>query len=83
MNDKSRNDWSNSSALDDDDPEIFDIPAMTPSFFENDKVQQPKPRISIALQVDSDVLSWFRSQGSDWQQRMVVVLRNHMESHKK
>ena len=83
MHDNSRSDWSNSNALDDDDPEIYDVPKITPSFFENDKAQQPKPRISIALQVDADVLSWFRTQGSDWQQRMVTVLRNFKETHQK
>ena len=30
------------------------------------------------LRLDSDVLAWFRSQGSDWPSRMNTVLRAHM-----
>jgi hypothetical protein len=30
------------------------------------------------LRPESDVLAWFRSQGSDWQSRMNAVLRAHM-----
>jgi len=33
------------------------------------------------LSVDSDVLKWFESQGSDFQQRINAALRIYAEAH--
>ena len=36
----------------------------------------------LSLRVDSDVLSWFRSQGPGYQSRMNALLRAYMQAHK-
>jgi uncharacterized protein (DUF4415 family) len=75
-------DWRNTDELD-DDLDTFDLPPanVTPSFFDNDKSRQPQPRIAVSLQVEADVLRWFRSQGPGWEKRMMVALRLYMEAH--
>ena len=75
-------DWRNSDSLDDDDFDTFDLPPLTPSFFENDKARQPQPKITISLQVDADVLIWFRALGLDWPKRMEAALRLYAQVHK-
>jgi uncharacterized protein (DUF4415 family) len=37
------------------------------------------PKASISLRVDSDVLEWFKAQGSGYQSRMNAVLRAFKE----
>lgn len=76
------NDWEDFDALDDDDTDLVDIPSLQPSFFENDTVRQPQPRYTISLQVERDVLAWFRAQGQGWDKHMALALRQYMESHK-
>jgi uncharacterized protein (DUF4415 family) len=75
-------DWKDTDALDDDDIELSERPSLTPSFFENDKVRQPPPKITVALPVDADVLAWFRAQGAGWEKRMAATLRLYVEAHK-
>jgi uncharacterized protein (DUF4415 family) len=40
----------------------------------------PKPKTSIALRVDADVLAWFKSKGPGYQTRMNAVLRAFRDS---
>ena len=75
-------DWQNADKLDDDDLDIFDLPAITPSFFENDRARQPQQRIQVPLQVEQDVLAWFRAQGPGWEKSMTLVLREYVDVHR-
>jgi Uncharacterized protein conserved in bacteria len=38
------------------------------------------PKASISLRVDSDVLEWFKSQGTGYQSRMNAVLKAFKEA---
>ncbi len=38
------------------------------------------PKASVSLRVDSDVLAWFKAQGSGYQTRMNAVLRAFKEA---
>lgn len=40
-----------------------------------------KPKESVHLRVDPDVLAWFRKQGRGYLTRMNAVLRAYMEAH--
>jgi uncharacterized protein (DUF4415 family) len=35
----------------------------------------------LSLRIDSDVIAWFKSQGSGYQSRMNALLRAYMEAH--
>ena len=65
-----------------DDIDYFDIPPLNQSYFENDKARQPIARVTISLQIDPDVLAWFRAQGQGWEKRMQAALRIYAEAHK-
>jgi uncharacterized protein (DUF4415 family) len=65
-----------------DDIDYLDIPPLNQSFFENDRTHQPKPRVTISIQVDPDVLAWFRAQGTGWEKRMQAALHIYAEAHK-
>jgi uncharacterized protein (DUF4415 family) len=63
-----------------------DAPEWTPEMFARAyarKNLQPIPRKSLlSLRIDSDVVEWFRAQGSGYQSRMNALLRAYMEAHK-
>ena len=42
-------------------------------------LQPIPPKTAISLRLDSDVLSWFKSQGPGYQTRINAVLRKHVE----
>lgn len=37
-------------------------------------------RESVTLNLDADLLAWYRAQGSPWQQRMQAVLAAHRDA---
>ena len=41
------------------------------------------PKSSVRLEIDRDVLEWFKAQGRGHQTRMNAALRAHMESERK
>jgi uncharacterized protein (DUF4415 family) len=62
-----------------------DAPTQTvdDDFWRNAHVVMPPPgKTSVHLRLDSDVLAWFRNQGSGHLSRMNAVLRSFMEAHK-
>jgi uncharacterized protein (DUF4415 family) len=63
-----------------------DAPKWTPEMFARSVVKQglktTGAKSLLSLRVDSDVLSWFRSQGPGYQSRMNALLRAYMQAHK-
>ncbi len=63
-----------------------DAPKWTPEMFARSVVKQglktTASKSLLSLRVDSDVLSWFRSQGPGYQSRMNALLRAYMQAHK-
>ena len=72
---------SDSAILRDDD-----APEWTPEMFARAVLRrglQPVPKKALlSLRVDSDVISWFKGQGSGYQSRMNALLRAYMLAHK-
>lgn len=58
------------------DPDWKDIPA---DWYRKAEAIMPQPKKLLSLRVDSDVLEWFKSQGTGYQTRMNAVLRSFME----
>jgi len=58
--------------------------AVDDDFWRNARVVMPPPgKVSVHLRLDTDVLAWFREQGSGHLTRMNAVLRSFMEAHKR
>jgi uncharacterized protein (DUF4415 family) len=56
-----------------------DIPELDDSVFAQPLVEWPPKKETITMRVDSDVLGWFKRQGTGYQTRMNRVLRHYME----
>ena len=84
---KSKSDWARVRSLKDKDITVDrDAPEWTPEMFARAVVKKglktPGSKSLLSLRVDSDVLSWFRSQGPGYQSRMNALLRAFMQAHK-
>jgi len=82
MNKRSETDWIRIDAMTDEEIDTSDIPPLTEDFFNRAHVRMPKRKVAVTVQIDPDVLAWFRAQGEDYEQRMHAALRIYAEAHK-
>jgi len=60
-----------------DDPEI---PATDEEFWKTARVVIPKPKKTVTMRLDADLLDWFRRQRG-YQTRINAILRAYMNAH--
>jgi uncharacterized protein (DUF4415 family) len=85
MNDKdlkntSRTNWTALEAMEDEDIDYSDIPPLTDEFFERATLRIPARQARRLVQIDSDVLEWFQSQGGEHRALINSVLRRYIEN---
>lgn len=66
----------------DDEIDTSDIPPLTEEFFKRVQVRMPKQTVTLTVQIDADLLAWFKAQGDDYEQRVRAALRIYAEAHK-
>ncbi len=79
-----RTDWERIARMTDEergaararDPDAVELPEDWP---ERAVAGLPGPKERVSLEVDADVLRWFRSLGPGYQTRMNAVLRAYMQ----
>lgn len=77
----SETNWTRVDALSDEEINTSDIPPLDEAFFADAKLRVPE-KVSITVNVDADVLAWFRAQGEEFQGRINAALRIYAEAHK-
>ena len=70
----SRTDWERLSRMTDEEIDYSDIAPLTDAFFARARLVLPN-----AVELDPDVLAWFRRQGRDYPARINQVLREYIE----
>ena len=80
-------DWKRINAMKDEDIDFSETPEVTPEMFARGIVRRGlKPvrrKDQLTLRVDSDVVAWYRKQGSGYQTRINALLRAYMEAHQR
>ncbi|GET39428.1 BrnA antitoxin family protein [Microseira wollei] len=76
----SRTDWAAFESIADDEIDYSDIPPLTDEFFEQATLRIPAAQARNMLQLDAEVMAWFRSQGGNDKELIHSVLRRHIES---
>ena len=82
MSNTSETNWEKVDALTEQEIDTSDIPPLTEDFFENSRWWRPKGKRKILVEVDLSTLSWFQSQGDNYEQRMAAALRIYADAHK-
>ena len=71
----------------DEDIDFSETPEVTPEMFARGIVRRGlKPvgrKDQLTLRVDSEVLAWYKKQGSGYQTRINALLRAYMEAHQR
>ena len=83
---KSGTDLKRLDAMTDADIDLSDIPEVTSEMFAKGVVRrglQPITKRQLTLRLDSDVIEWFKKQGSGYQTKMNALLRAYMKEHDK
>ncbi len=85
ISNKSQTDWERVDALKDEDIDLSETPEIPAEMFARSIVRRGlkvAPRkTQLTLRVDSDVLDWYKKQGSGYQTKINALLRSYMEAH--
>jgi uncharacterized protein (DUF4415 family) len=82
MKKPSRTDWEGLAAMTDEEIDYSDIPPLPDTFFKRAKVWRPQPKVTVTVELDADILEWFKAEAEDWEARMQTALRLYVEAHK-
>lgn len=82
MKKPSETNWDRVDAMTDEEIDLSDIPALDESFFSRATIRMPRTKVTVTINMDSDILEWFESQGNEYQRRMNAALRIYVEAHK-
>jgi uncharacterized protein (DUF4415 family) len=77
----SETNWARVSEMTDEEIDTSDIPPLDETFFANARLRMPAQKVSVTLDVDADVLAWFKAQGEEFQQRVNAALKIYAEAH--
>ena len=80
-NNTSRTDWARLEAMTDEEIDYSDISPLTDAFFEHAVLRIPAAQARTLIQLDPDVLAWFRTQGAEYKTLINTVLRRYIEGH--
>ncbi|MGF1937855.1 MAG: BrnA antitoxin family protein [Nostoc sp. ChiQUE02] len=80
MNNTSRTDWATLEAMMDEDIDYSDIPPLSNEFFENATLRIPATQARDLIELDSEVITWFRLQGAEYKTLINLVLHRYIEN---
>ena len=81
LRNSSETNWERIDQMSDEDVDTSDIPPLDESFFSNAKLRVPEGKVPVLINVDSDVMEWFKSQGQ-YRELINSALRIFAETHK-
>lgn len=75
-----RTNWTALEAMTDDDIDYSDIPPLTEEFFEKATLRIPANLTHRLVQIDPEVLRWFKAHRTEYQDSINSVLRRYIET---
>ena len=82
MKNSSRTDLEALASMPDEQIDYSDIPPLPEAFFKRAAVWQSQPKVSVTVDLDVDILEWFKVEADDWQSRIQTALRLYVEANK-
>ena len=68
-------------AMTDDMIDTSDIPPLTDKFFATAKWRMPKQKVKVTVEVEPEVVEWFKAQGDDYERYLAAALRIYAQAH--
>lgn len=82
LNNTSRTNWQALDSMSDEDIDYSDIPPLTDEFFEKATLLIPAAQAKNVIQLEPDVIAWFKAESKDYEAAINEILRRHIESKK-
>ncbi len=76
-NKKSRTDWKKLEKMTDDEIDYSDIPPLSDDFFRRARLYLPQSQDLV--QIEPDILAWFKAHSPDYQAQINLILRQHIK----
>ncbi len=77
----SETNWARVEEMTDEEIDTSDIAPLGEAFFANARLRMPE-KVSVTLNVDAEVLEWFKAHGEEFQSRINAALRIYAEAHR-
>jgi uncharacterized protein (DUF4415 family) len=81
-NNTSQTDWESLDAMTDEEIDYSDIPPLTEEFFNNATLRIPAVQARNLIQLDADVMAWFREQDAEYRSTINSILRRYIETRR-
>ncbi|WP_314875980.1 BrnA antitoxin family protein [uncultured Pseudomonas sp.] len=82
MTKTSQTDWGRLAEQTDDDIDKGDIAELGEDFFRQAELRVPAKQ-AVTIRLDTDVVAWFKEQGSGYQTRINQLLRQYMQAQQR
>jgi uncharacterized protein (DUF4415 family) len=81
MNKPTKTNLERFDAITDNEIDTSEIPLLTEEFFSTAKWRMPKPKVKVTVEVEPEVMEWFRAQGENTQRSLAAALRIYAQAH--
>lgn len=81
MNKPTKTNLERFDAMTDDMIDTSDIPPLTEDFFANATWRMPKPKVKVTVEVEPEVMDWFKAQGENYQRYLSAALCIYAQAH--
>ena len=68
----SQSDWVRVDAMNDAAIDYSEIAELDDEFWKNTQLIMPENKVKVTMRLDPDVLNWFKGQGRDTKQRLML-----------
>jgi uncharacterized protein (DUF4415 family) len=68
--------------MNDSEIDTSDIAPLDDDFFDRASLNMPEGKSAVLLNVDNDILEWFKSQESEFNRLVNTALRDFVDSHR-
>lgn len=79
-NKPTRTNWERLQNQDDTEIDTNDIPELTDTFFERAKLVIPAQLRERTVQIDEDIVQWFKARDQDYPESINQILRSYIEA---
>jgi uncharacterized protein (DUF4415 family) len=79
-NKPTRTNWERLQNQDDTEIDTSDIPELTDMFFERAKLVIPAQLRERTVQIDEDIVQWFKARDQDYPESINQILRSYIEA---
>lgn len=58
-----------------------DVPPLTEKFFKTAKWRKPQSTVKVTIEVEPEVIEWFKAQGENYERYLAAALRIYAQAH--